>query len=87
MKLFDTFEMMNSSDYKERFRAEYYQLLIRVEKLSKMLQMFQDGDLPFNPECPEKLLEEQREIMWKYLALLRIRAEIEQIQLEEITIE
>ena len=79
--------MMNSSDYKERFRAEYYQLLIRFEKLSKMLQMFQDGDLPFSPECPEKLLKEQKEIMWKYLALLRIRAEIEQIQLEEITIE
>lgn len=28
MKLADTVEMMNSEDYKERFKAEYYQLKI-----------------------------------------------------------
>ena len=30
MNLKDTIEMMTSTDYKERFRAEYYQLEIRA---------------------------------------------------------
>lgn len=33
MKLIETVEMMNSTDYKERFRAEYFQLKIRIESL------------------------------------------------------
>lgn len=33
MKLQDTIEMMNSDDFKERFKAEYYQLKIRGMKL------------------------------------------------------
>lgn len=32
MELRDTAEMMNSADYKERFKAEYYQLKIRYGK-------------------------------------------------------
>ena len=35
MKLIDTVEMMNSENYKERFRAEYFQLKIRAEGLEK----------------------------------------------------
>ena len=34
MKLNDTIEMMNNADYKERFKAEYYQLKVRVCGLS-----------------------------------------------------
>ena len=30
MQLKDTVEMMNSEDFKERFKAEYYQLLLRL---------------------------------------------------------
>ena len=30
MKLIETVEMMNSENYKERFRAEYFQLDIRI---------------------------------------------------------
>ena len=33
MELTDTVKMMNSSDYKERYKAEYFQLKIRYEKL------------------------------------------------------
>ena len=29
MELRDTVEMMNSADYKERFKAEYYQVVVR----------------------------------------------------------
>lgn len=38
MELKDTVEMMNSSDYKERFRAEYQQVVIRYQKLKAMLE-------------------------------------------------
>ena len=31
MQLKDTIEMMTSEDFKERFKAEYYQLLIRLD--------------------------------------------------------
>lgn len=37
MILKQTVEMMNSADYQERFRAEYYQLVIRVCGLQNML--------------------------------------------------
>lgn len=36
MELKDTIKIMNSSDYKERFKAEYYQTKIRYEKLHSM---------------------------------------------------
>ena len=34
MELKDTIELMNSADYKERFKAEYFQTKIRYEKTS-----------------------------------------------------
>lgn len=36
-ELRDTIEMMNSGDYKERFKAEYYQIVIRYQKLNLCL--------------------------------------------------
>lgn len=36
MELKDTIELMNSSDYKERFKAEYLQVKIRYDKLHKI---------------------------------------------------
>lgn len=38
MELKETVELMNSSDYKERFKAEYLQAKIRYDKLHKMLE-------------------------------------------------
>ena len=35
MELNNTVELMNSSDYRDRFKAEYYQTKIRYEKLKK----------------------------------------------------
>lgn len=43
MKLIDTVEMMNSENYKERFRAEYFQLDIRINGLSNMLEKYKEG--------------------------------------------
>lgn len=38
MNLSDTVELMNSADYKDRFKAEYYQVVIRYQKLKAMLE-------------------------------------------------
>ena len=37
MELKDTTELMNSADYKDRFKAEYYQTKIRYNKLHKLI--------------------------------------------------
>ena len=37
MELTDTVALMNGSDFKDRFRAEYLQLSIRLSKLEAML--------------------------------------------------
>lgn len=49
MELKDTIEMMNSEDYKERFKAEYYQAKIRYDKLHRMLIKYEAGTLDFKP--------------------------------------
>lgn len=81
MELKDTVEMMNSEDYKERFKAEYYQTKIRYEKLSNMLIKYEAGTLNFDPSCSKEVLEDQLYHMNEYLRTLKIRAEIEKIDL------
>lgn len=81
MELKDTVDMMNSSDYKERFKAEYHQLKIRLEKLTIMLQQLDKGELKFKPDSPTTVLLTQRSHMEAYLNCLEIRACTENIQL------
>lgn len=77
----DTVEMMNSEDYKERFRAEYFQTKIRYEKLHAMTIKYEAGTLNFTPSCSLELLNEQKRHMGNYLHCLEVRAEIEKIDL------
>ncbi|MBO5967841.1 MAG: hypothetical protein J6S14_05010 [Clostridia bacterium] len=81
MELKDTIEMMNSPDYKERFKAEYRQTKIRYNKLHNMLVKADAHTLDFTPSCPLELLREQKAAMGKYLYCLEVRAEIEGIKL------
>lgn len=81
MDLKDTIEMMNSSDYKERFKAEYYQTKIRYEKLHRMCIKYEAGTLDFKPNCSLELLKEQKAAMGRYLGCLEVRAEIEGVTL------
>ena len=81
MTLEETKGLMCSPDYKERFKAEYYQTKIRFEKLTSMLDKYQLGTLSFEPSCPIDLLEEQRKYMLHYLHCLEIRAQMEGIKL------
>ena len=80
-ELKDTIEMMNSPDYKERFKAEYHQLKIRYDKLDAMTVKYEAGTLNFTPSCSLELLKQQKMHMGCYLRCLKIRAEIEGIEL------
>ena len=81
MKLKDTVEMMNSEDFKERFKAEYYQLLIRLDDLTSMLIDWENNMLDFEPKCSKETIENQVLFMQGYIGILRLRAEIEGIDL------
>ena len=84
MKLADTVEMMNSSDYKERFKAEYAQLVIRYYGLRNMLEKWDNGTLEFEPTCPRSTYNLQIKAMTDYIAVLEARAVMENIDLEDL---
>lgn len=81
MELTETIELMQSEDFKERFKAEYWQAKIRHDKLAKMLKKYRAGTLDFEPKCTETLLDYQLSVMKKYLFVLEDRARIEEIEL------
>ena len=82
MNLKETVPMMESADYKERFKAEYLQLEIRVNGLRNMLKKYKDGTLTFKPSCSYDLLNGQLKSMEMYATYLEERAEIEGIDLK-----
>ena len=79
MELKDTARLMLSDDYKDRFKAEYYQLKIRCDKLGAMLENW--NNLDFTPDTPYKTLWEQYACMNQYKEKLLKRAYIEHIEL------
>ena len=81
-KLSETVEMMTSADYKERFKAEYYQLMLRYKGLSNMLSKWDRGELNFKPTCPREMYIDQINGMAMYLGALESRAELENIKLD-----
>lgn len=80
-ELKETIEMMNSDDYCERFKAEYYQLKIRYEKLNNIVAKYEADKLDFKPSCSLELLKTQKSFMAGYLYGLEVRAAIEGIEL------
>lgn len=81
MELKDTVEMMNSADYKERFKAEYNQLAIRYKGLKSMFDKWDNGTLQFKPTCPRSTYNMQIKAMVDYLAVLEARAVMENVDL------
>lgn len=81
MTLKDTVEMMNSDDYKERFKAEYYQLVTRYRGLKTMLEKWDCHELNFEPTCPRSIYNMQIKAMVDYIAVLEARAVMEEIDL------
>ena len=82
MELKNTIEMMNSEDYKERFKAEYYQVVIRYQKLATMLEKWDEGELSFTPTCPRSTYNMQIKAMTDYIAVLEARAVMEGVDLD-----
>lgn len=80
-ELRDTIEMMNSKDYKERFKAEYYQVVIRYQKLKSMLDKWDNDQLEFTPTCPRSTYNMQITAMTDYVAVLEARAVMEGVEL------
>ena len=85
----ETVELMTSEDYKERFKAEYWQTKIRYEKLKDFCNRIDaagyvlDNNIVREPEhdCPLWLLRKQQKQMGKYLSSLEMRAIIEHVDL------
>ena len=78
-KLSQTVDMMTSSDYKERFKAEYAQVVIRYKKLKNMLDKLDKNELTFTPTCPRSTYNMQIKAMTDYIAILEARAVMEHI--------
>jgi hypothetical protein len=76
-ELSDTVDLMQSADYKDRFKAEFYQLDIRITKLEAVITRERNGEIKFT--CPVGMLQEQLAFMKAYKALLITRAEAEEI--------
>lgn len=81
MELKDTVKGMNSGDYKERFKAEYQQNVIRYKKLAVMLEKWDKGKLSFEPVCPRSIYNIQTKAMTDYISILEARAVMEGIDL------
>mgnify|MGYP004481600961 CR=1 FL=1 len=80
MELKDTVALMTSADYKERFKAEYYQLKIRRDKLKAMVDKWDAGQLDFTPTCSREVYGFQLYTMDGYLDVLRHRAFFENVE-------
>lgn len=84
MILAETINGMVSKDYKERFIAEYQQLVIRYNGLKNMLNKWDKNELTFTPTCPRSTYNMQIKAMTDYIAVLEARAVMENIDLQEV---
>ena len=81
MELQDIVDLMLGTDFKDRFKAEYYQLDNRIAGLQRMLEGYKNGTLNFTPNCSYELLFKQLMYMELYRNILEERAKIENIEL------
>lgn len=82
-KMRNTVALMLSDDYKERFVAEYIQLVCRRDKLKSMIKSWEKGTLAFTPKSKMNLLYTQIVIMNRYISVLRKRAVDDGIDLDQ----
>lgn len=82
MKLNESVEMINSENYQEGFKAEYYQLTNRICELQNMLAAWDNDKLTFEPTCPRSTYDLQLKAMMEYKALLEMRAVMENIHID-----
>ena len=73
--------LYSQADSKERFIAEYWQVVNRYKSLRKLLYKWDNGDLNFSPTCPRSTYNMQMRAMTDYIAILESRAVMEGIEL------
>lgn len=73
--------LLQSADYKERFRGEYWLVKTKRDGLAAILERLDAGTLDFTPDCPRYLLELQLGVMEDYVGVLETRAVIEGVTL------
>lgn len=81
-ELHSTIYGMISDDPKERFKAEYKQLIIRLEKLNETIDKYNRGELDYNVNSTIGLLKVQATYMNAYAGVLRDRAYLEGVNLD-----
>ncbi|MBY5033891.1 hypothetical protein K6V78_02185 [Streptococcus gallolyticus] len=67
--------------HQERFVNEYRELKEKRDKLHAMNVKYEAGKLDFSPDCPLELLQRQEHVMNQYLAILEVRALVENVTL------
>lgn len=82
MRLEDTVEGMLSNDWRERLKAEWAQLCIRMEQLDSFRDKFRADQIDFIPKFSERLLCDQLRAMRMYRDMLLGYAEIEGVELD-----
>lgn len=80
--LADTVDLMISDNYVDRFKAEYYQLKIRIEKLKAMIEKHDAGTLEFEMQTPITVHKEQLRAMMDYMDMLKARSNFEHVEVE-----
>ena len=75
MKLVETVDLMCSNDFKDRFTAEYAQLVIRLSKLDAVLNNTSDTRFEVD-DITRDLMLKQRDAMGTYKMCLEKRADI-----------
>ena len=81
MKLDETVNLMCSNDFKDRFIAEYIQLVIRLSKLDAVLNNTSDVSFKVD-DITKALMLKQRDAMESYKTCLEKRAYILGIDLD-----
>lgn len=84
MELKDTVELMTSTDWKDRFIAEYLQTKIRYEKLHKLIVRREVEMHDFNTPIPLGSWIDQAAYMGEYLHELEKQAVLHGIELPSV---
>ena len=86
MKLVETVNLMCSNDFKDRFIAEYAQLVIRLSKLNNVLNNASDISFKVD-DTTRALMLKQRDAMESYKTCLEKRADILGIDLDNYSMQ
>lgn len=83
MEITEITKLLESDNYVDRFKGEYWLVRTKRDKLQNMLDKYDEGELEFEPNTPIVTLVIQCSTMAEYLSILEERAEIESVNLND----